>query len=110
MKKTLLFGEPMTLLLADTPGALECVEVDPDLAKATAELRLQSLFLDKSLYEDVQPLAIGQDVTLDLLTFVVMGVQGVKRVTWALTDVTVPKSGMAVLASLNLTAGMAEEA
>ena len=39
-----------------------------------------------------------------------MGVQGVKRVTWALTDVTVPKSGMAVLASLNLTAGMAEEA
>ena len=41
---------------------------------------------------------------------VVMGVQGVKRVTWALTDVTVPKSGMAVLASLNLTAGMAEEA
>ena len=26
MKKTLLFGEPMTLLLADTPGALECVE------------------------------------------------------------------------------------
>ena len=91
-------------------GALECVEVDPDLAKTTAELRLRSLFLDKSLYEDVQPLAIGQDVTLDLLTFVVMGVQGVKRVTWALTDVTVPKSGMAVLASLNLTAGMAEEA
>ena len=26
MKKTLLFGEPMALLLADTPGALECVE------------------------------------------------------------------------------------
>ena len=25
MKKTLLFGEPMALLLADTPGALECV-------------------------------------------------------------------------------------
>lgn len=26
MKKTLLFGEPMALLLADTPGALEGVE------------------------------------------------------------------------------------
>ena len=26
MKNTLLFGEPMALLLADTPGALECVE------------------------------------------------------------------------------------
>lgn len=85
-------------------GTLECVDVDPELAGEAAELRLRALFLDVSPYEDVTPLAIGQDVPLDLLTHTVMGVRGVKRVTWTApaADVAVPKSGMAVLDSLSL--------
>lgn len=93
-------------------GTLECVDVDPELAGEAAELRLRALFLDVSPYEDVTPLAIGQDVPLDLLTHTVMGVRGVKRVTWTApaADVAVPKSGMAVLDSLSLNTVMAEEA
>ena len=93
-------------------GTLECVDVDPELAREAAELRLRALFLDASPYEDVTPLAIGQDVPLDLLTHTVMGVRGVKRVTWTApaADVVVPKSGMAVLESLSLNTVMAEEA
>ena len=93
-------------------GTLEYVTGDPELLISTASNRLHALFADKSVYTDITPLRIGQDVTRSLLTHVVMGVDGVKSVRWIapLTDVTVDKSGMAVLESLTLSVVQAEEA
>lgn len=93
-------------------GVLEYVTGDPDLLVATASNRLRALFADKTAYTDIIPLQIGQDVTLSLLTHIVMGVDGVKSVRWATpaADITVDKSGMAVLESLTLFAAQAEEA
>lgn len=93
-------------------GTLEYVTGDPDLLVATAANRLRALFTDTSAYTDITPLQIGQDVTLSLLTYVVMGVDGVKSVRWTapIADITVDKSGMAVLESLTLSAVQAEEA
>ena len=91
---------------------LEYVTGDPDLLVVTASNRIRALFADKSVYTDITPLRIGQDVTLSLLTHVVMGVDGVKSVRWAtpVADIAVDKSGMAVLESLSLSAVQAEEA
>ena len=85
---------------------------DPELLVATATNRIRALFADASAYADITPLQIGQDVTLSLLTHVVMGVDGVKSVRWTAptADIVVDKSGMAVLESLSLSAVQAEEA
>lgn len=93
-------------------GGLTYVTGDPELLVATALNRLRALFTDTSAYTDITPLQIGQDVTLSLLTHVVMGVDGVKSVRWAapVADIVVDKSGMAVLESLSLSAVQAEEA
>lgn len=104
-------------------GELTYTSGDPERLAATATDRLRSLFADKSLYPDITPLHIGQDVTLSLLTHVVMGISGVKSVHWGMLasprmdtpsewvkDHPVPRDGMAVLESLNLTAVMAPEA
>ena len=87
-------------------GTLEYVTGDPDWLVATASNRLRALFADSSAYTDITPLQIGQDVTLSLLTHVVMGVEGVKSVRWAapVADIIVDKAGMAVLESLSLRA------
>lgn len=93
-------------------GTLEYVTGDPELLVATASNRLRALFTDTSAYTDITPLQIGQDVTLSLLTYVVMGVDGVKSVRWAtpVANIVVDKSDMAVLESLSLSAVQAEEA
>lgn len=93
-------------------GVLEYVTGDPELLVATASNRLRVLFADKTAYTDIIPLQIGQDVTLSLLTHIVMGVDGVKSVRWVApaADIVVGKSGMAVLESLLLSAAQAEEA
>ena len=93
-------------------GVLTYVSGDPELLVATATNRLRALFADTSAYTDITPLHIGQDVTLSLLTHIVMRVDGVKAVRWTapVTDVVVDKSGMAVLESLSLSALQAEEA
>ena len=93
-------------------GVLTYVTGDPELLVSSAANRLRGLFADKSAYADIRPLQIGQDVTLSLLTHVVMGVDGVKSVRWTtpVADIVVDKSGMAVLESLSLSAVQAEEA
>jgi uncharacterized phage protein gp47/JayE len=75
---------------------------DPDLIKREAELRISALFADKSDYPEITPLAIGQDMPLDMLTATVMTVPGVKSVEWTApaADVIVPKDGIARLESL----------
>lgn len=93
-------------------GTLEYVTGDPELLVATAANRLRALFADKSACTDITPLQIGQDVTLSLLTHVVMGVDGIKAVRWTTpaSDIVVDKSGMAVLESLTLSAAQSGEA
>ena len=85
-------------------GTLEYVTGDPELLVSTAANRLRALFADASAYTDITPLQIGQDVTLSLLTHVVMCVEGVKSVRWSapVADIIVDKAGMAVLESLSL--------
>lgn len=73
------------------------------LAEATT--RLQALFTDPSTVSGVDPVQIGQDVPLDLLTATVMAVGGVKRVAWSspMSNTVVAEDGLAVLASLALS-------
>jgi uncharacterized phage protein gp47/JayE len=85
---------------------------DPALMLREAELRILALFADRSDYPEITPLAIGQDMPLDLLTAAVMAVPGVKSVDWLApaADLPVPKDGLARLASLEFSALAEEEA
>lgn len=80
-------------------GCLHFVHGDPVRLIHEATQRIYSLFAEVSKYADITPLKIGQDVPLDLLTAVVMGVSGVKSVDWntPTEDVVVSKSGLAML-------------
>lgn len=80
-------------------GCLRFIAGDPELLKYEAKQRIYSLFAETSKHSDITPVKIGQDVPLDLLTKVVMGVAGVKAVDWnsPAQDVAVPKSGLALL-------------
>lgn len=93
-------------------GMLEYVGGDPDELRAKAEARLRALFAETSPLADVAALQIGQDVTLDLLTHVVMAVVGVKRVRWAMpaADLRIAADAVARLAALSLSAQQACEA
>jgi phage-related baseplate assembly protein len=98
---------PPTAVMTPVRGVLHYVAGlgDPDLLAREAELRVLALYADKSDYPEITPLAIGQDLPLDLLTAAVMTVAGVKSVDWAspAADVPVPKDGIARLASLEFT-------
>lgn len=98
---------PMTIT-----GAIEITAGDLDTVASTTETRLRALFAETSTVFGVTALQIGQDVTLDLLTYTVMAVPGVKRVTWAspLADVTVAPDAVARLDALTLTCTQADEA
>ena len=52
MKKTLLFGEPMALLLADTPGALEGVEHFTSAQLSAPDLRAGAALVIAALAAD----------------------------------------------------------
>lgn len=93
-------------------GELEYTSGDPEAIRLAAENRIRALFAETSPLSDVAALQIGQDMTLDLLTHTVMGVPGVKRVSWrspAQDVVQVPADGVARLESLELSTIMAEE-
>lgn len=92
-------------------GTLETVFGDPVRIRATAEARILALFADISDFEDIIPLEIGEDLTLDRLTHTVMAVSGVKRVLWAQPagDIAIGRAGLAVLDSLHLVTSTAPE-
>lgn len=93
-------------------GELEYVSGDPDGLRATAENRLRTLFAETSPLADVDALQIGQDVTLDLLTHLVMAIPGVKRVRWTspTADVAIAADAVARLEALAITCAQADEA
>ncbi|MDY6904077.1 MAG: baseplate J/gp47 family protein [Thermodesulfobacteriota bacterium] len=78
---------------------------------AEAENRLTALFTEGSNVTGITPLAIGQDVTMDLLVSTVMAVAGVKKTNWTLPvdDTQIDVDEMAVLAGITLTAVAATE-
>lgn len=85
---------------------------DPELLITAAKLRILALFAETSPYPEITPLAIGQDLPLDLLTATIMGIPGVKSVDWLApsADVLVPKDGMAMLKSVAFSTFVEEEA
>lgn len=86
-------------------GRLHFVHGDPVLLVHEATQRVYSLFAEVSKHADITPLKIGQDVPLDLLTAVTMGVSSVKSVDWLdpVEDVVVSKSGLAILLEVDFT-------
>lgn len=85
---------------------------DPDLLIQEAKNRTWALFAEASPYSEITPLAIGQDLPLDLLTATVMSIPGVKSVSWITptADLTVPKDALATLASVDFSTLPEEEA
>ncbi len=87
-------------------GELELLAgAEPTVIVPAAENRLRALFSAVSGVDDVAVLEIGQDLTVALLTSVVMATGGIKTPNWQspVADVTVPDDGLAVLDSLTLT-------
>ncbi|MDK2955423.1 MAG: hypothetical protein PWQ57_919 [Desulfovibrionales bacterium] len=96
----------------DIEAELELVSGDADTIKATVLARIQAVFEDPNEVDGVEPLQIGEDLTLDRLAYVIMAVNGVKRINWTnpTADVEVAADALAVLSSITLTTAWAEEA
>jgi uncharacterized phage protein gp47/JayE len=91
-------------------GTLELISGDPSKILHDVENRLRALFSSSSLYENIKPFGIGEDVMMDRMISVVMAVPGIKRIVWAspLGDIPVPEDGLPVLESLNFNTTWAE--
>lgn len=91
-------------------GEIELTGGNPPEIRLMAENRIRALF-SGAVVKDVTPLEIGQDVTRDLLTFLVLGSgSGIKKVNWTspVSDTGIPDDGLGVLESLTLTWKWAE--
>lgn len=92
----------------------EMVLVDgtPDIIKTEVNQRIVAMFTDPNVLDDISPLEIGEDLTLDRLRHVIMAVDGIKKINFAAPseDLVVPENGLAVLESLILTHAWAGEA
>ena len=77
----------------------------PDVILATVENRIHAIFTDPSVLPDVDPIGIGEDLTIDRLTHVIMAVGGIKKINWTFPsgDTPVPDTGLAVLEGINLS-------
>ncbi len=84
---------------------------DPTTIEAEAKQRIQALFTDPTIVEAVDPLQVGDDLTLDRLRGVIMAVKGVKSINWTtpVEDVVVSASGLATLGTLTVTSVEAAE-
>lgn len=85
---------------------------DPDSLVQEATLRIRALFAETSPYPEITPIAIGQDLPLDLLTATIMSIPGIKSVDWLSPsdDVVISKDSLAVLESVLFTTVAEEEA
>jgi uncharacterized phage protein gp47/JayE len=84
----------------------------PGVITAEAQSRLSAMFQDPPSVAGIRPIGIGEDLTLDRLTGLVMAVTGVHRVDWSLpsADVIIPGDGLAVLSGMTLTWSWSEDA
>jgi len=90
-------------------GNLELTSGEPAVIVALAENRLRALFAPVLTVADVPPLLIGQDLPLELQTWAVMGIPGVKKPTWTNLATAVAEDELAVLVSVDLTWSWASE-
>jgi uncharacterized phage protein gp47/JayE len=90
-------------------GNLELTSGDPEAIVALAENRLRALFAPVETIAGIRPLEIGQDLPLELQTWAVMGIPGVKLATWSNAPAGVADGELAVLDSLALTWSWASE-
>lgn len=91
-------------------GELELTGGNPADIRLAVENRIRALF-SGVVVSGVAPLEIGQDVTRDLLTFLVLGTgSNIKKINWAspVSDIGIPDDGLGVLESLDLTWKWAE--
>ncbi len=91
---------------------LELTSGVPAEVLAAAEARERALFDSTAPVAGITPMEIGQDAPIDLLKWPMMGVSGVKRITFTSPagDTEVPADGLAVLQSIELSYTMASEA
>lgn len=101
-----------TPVSVDVAAELVLVSGDPTSIASEAESRIRALFEDPTVVEGIDPLQIGEDLTMDRLVAAVMAVAGVKAISWAspTTSVEVGQDGLAVLGALSLTTSWASEA
>jgi len=91
-------------------GELVLVSGSPEIILTDAEQRIRALFTDPPVLDDVRPLTIGEDITIDLLTHLCMAIPGIKKINWSLSgDIHVPETGLAVLSSIKFTYIFADE-
>lgn len=92
---------PVPIVIA---GELEVTGGDPATVTLLAENRLRALFSD-GVVEGVTPLEIGQDLTVDMLTFEALAAGNIQNANWVnpTEDIEVPEDGLAVLSSISLT-------
>ena len=85
-------------------GELEITGGDPATVTLTAENRLRALFSD-GVVEGVSPLEIGQDLTVDMLTFEALAAGNIQSANWTspTESMVVPADGLAVLTNISLT-------
>ncbi len=90
---------------------LELTHGTPDDIVSEATLRLEALFEEDATIEGVTPLKIAQDVTLDLLRYTIMAVDGVKTISFTspAADIQVGEDELAVLSSITLAYAWASE-
>ncbi len=101
-----------TLVTMDIVAELELVSGNAEEIEAAALQRINALFSSGSTISGITALAVGQDVPLDLLRWVLMGIAGVKRVVFTspADDTAVADDGLAVLQSVTITSSTAGEA
>lgn len=92
----------------DVTGCVEYVNGDPEQILRACKDKLLQLFSPSR--EDGRRLDIGQDVTLDLLTYAVMSTDMIKNVDWQTpqADIPVAPNAMARLMTVTLTAVQVE--
>jgi phage-related baseplate assembly protein len=84
---------------------LVLVSGTPEIILSTATTRINAMFEDPTVFPGIEPLQIGEDLTLDRLGFVLMGISGIKRIKWpeGAGDILVPPDGLAVLTGSRFT-------
>lgn len=99
-------------VIAVIEAELVLVAGTPEIIKATVENRIIALFTDPAILSDVSPLEIGEDLTMDRLTHVIMAVPGIKKINFASPggDIQTVDDGLVILESLTLTHAWAGEA
>lgn len=90
---------------------LVIVSGSPGAIITKAENRIRALFTDPTTVSGIDPLQIGEDLTLDRLVSTIMAVSGVKSINWIspTADIDVAADGLAVLESLIITTKWADE-